>query len=270
MSLSTDERKDVAEAFITATDHRVPVIVQVGHNSLDEARTLAKHAAAAGADIVSATCPSYFKPTCVQTLVDCMADIASSVEEAPFYYYHIPVLTGSSIDIVEFLERGREKIPNLAGLKYTDTKLFEFQACQAVADGELDIVFGCDEMLLAALATGATAAIGSTYNAMAPLYQRLIEAFHRNDLQAARASQMQSIEFIRTLNQYPFHPAMKEVLRMRGIDVGRCRLPHRNLDAHEVQSLRSKLETIDFFHWNDSRESAVIGAARPPSDTFTT
>lgn len=261
MSLSTSERKSVAEAFIAATDHRVPVIVQVGHNSLAEARGLAEHAAESGADIISATCPSYFKPACVESLVDCMADIASSAEGVPFYYYHIPVLTGSTIDIVEFLERGRGKILNLAGLKYTDTKLFEFQACQAAAGGELDIVFGCDEMLLGALATGTTAAIGSTYNVIAPLYQHLIEAFQENDLKTARAEQIRSIGFIRTLNRYPFHPAMKEVLRMLGVDVGCCRLPHRNLDAHEVESLRSNLEAIDFFHWNDSRESAAIGAA---------
>ena len=133
MSLSTDERRAVTTAFIAAADRRVPVVVQVGHNSLAEARRLAEHAAESGADIVSATCPSYFKPSCVESLVDCMADIASSVEDVPFYYYHIPVLTGSTIDIVEFLERGRRKIPNLAGLKYTDTKLFEFQACQATA-----------------------------------------------------------------------------------------------------------------------------------------
>ena len=46
MSLSSDERKIVAEAYVQAADGRVPVIVQVGHNSLAEARQLAEHAQA--------------------------------------------------------------------------------------------------------------------------------------------------------------------------------------------------------------------------------
>jgi hypothetical protein len=38
MSLSSDERKAVLETFVDANDGRVPVIAQVGHNSLAEAR----------------------------------------------------------------------------------------------------------------------------------------------------------------------------------------------------------------------------------------
>ena len=44
MSLSSDERRSVAQTFVEAAAGRVPVIVQVGHNSLAEARELAAHA----------------------------------------------------------------------------------------------------------------------------------------------------------------------------------------------------------------------------------
>ena len=62
VSLSTPERKQVTEAYIAAAADRMPVVVQVGHNSLAEARDLAAHAEAAGADATSAMPPSYFKP----------------------------------------------------------------------------------------------------------------------------------------------------------------------------------------------------------------
>ena len=94
MSLSSDERRAVAKAYVQAADGRVPVIIQVGHNSLSEARHLAEHAQEIGADVLSATCPSYFKVSDVTTLVDCMAEVASAAPELPFYYYHIPALTG--------------------------------------------------------------------------------------------------------------------------------------------------------------------------------
>lgn len=250
MSLSCDDRRSVTEAFVTATAGRVPVIVQVGHNSLDDAKQLAAHAQQVGADAVSATCPSYFKVGTVGGLVDSMAEVASGAPELPFYYYHIPMLTGSKIDMVPFLTEGVARIPNLVGLKYTDTALHEFQECFELQNGRFDVVWGCDEMLLGALATGAQAAIGSTYNIAAPLYARLIEAFEKGDLQEARRLQGLSIQMIRTINLYPFHPAMKAVLKMKGIDVGGCRLPQGKLTAEEAKSLQGKLQSIGFFDWS--------------------
>ncbi len=60
--------------------------------------------------MISATCPSYFKVGDVPALVDCMQQIAAGAEGLPFYYYHIPALTGSQIDVVEFLKRGGDRI----------------------------------------------------------------------------------------------------------------------------------------------------------------
>jgi N-acetylneuraminate lyase len=249
MSLTTDERQRLTEQFVNATAKRVPVIVQVGHNSLAEARSLAAHAAAIGADVISATCPSYFKVHSVATLVDCMAEVAAGAPELPFYYYHIPSLTGSTLDMVEFLRRGGDRIPNLKGLKYTDTKLHEYLSCLRLDDGRFDVVWGCDEMLLGALATGAQGAIGSTYNIAPKLYQRLISAFEAGDLSQARELQAKSVQMIQAIVAYPFHAAMKAVLAWLGSPCGPCRLPQRELTAEESRQLRERLEVIGFFDW---------------------
>lgn len=250
MSLSGEERRLVTEAYVNAADKRVPVIAQVGHNSLQEAQQLAEHAQAIGADVISATCPSYFKVSDVESLIDCMEKLASGAPDLPFYYYHIPALTGSAIDVVEFLKRAGDRIPNLAGLKYTDTKLFEFQECLEVEDGRFDVVWGCDEMLLGAIATGGRGAIGSTYNIASPLYRRIIQAFSDNDLVEARRLQSLSIRMIRTLNGFPFHAAMKALLTMQGFDMGGCRLPQGCLAEGDVETLRSELDAIGFFEWS--------------------
>ncbi len=256
MSLSGVERRSIAEAYVTAAAGRVPVIVQVGHNSLAEASQLAAHAQEIGADLVSATCPSYFKVSDVATLVDCMAKLASGAPDTPFYYYHIPVLTGSTLDVVEFLKQGGDRIPNLAGLKYTDTKLHEFQQCLELDDGRFDVVWGCDEMLLGALATGARAAIGSTYNIAASLYRRVVTAFADGDFDESRRLQSLSVNMIRTLNHFPFHPAMKAVLGMQGFNMGGCRLPQGRLSDSDADTLRSELQSIGFFEWSQSEATA--------------
>lgn len=250
MSLSSDERKIVAEAYVQAADGRVPVIIQVGHNSLAEARGLAAHAQEIGADMISATCPSYFKVSTVDALIDCMAEIANGGPRLPFYYYHIPALTGSAVDVVEFLNRAGGRIPNLVGLKYTDTKLFEFQECLELENRRFDVVWGCDEMLLGALATGTGGAIGSTYNIAAPLYRRIVTAFGDGNFEEARRLQSLSINMIRVMNQFPFHSAMKAVLKMRGFDVGGCRLPQGNLNDNDIAELNTELTAIGFFEWS--------------------
>ena len=77
VSLTADERCNVAEAFVKSAAGRLPVIVQVGCESLAQARQLAAHAQDVGADAVSAVSPLYFKPDSVETLVASMAEIAS-------------------------------------------------------------------------------------------------------------------------------------------------------------------------------------------------
>jgi len=254
MSLTSAERRKVAEAYVDAAYGRVPVFIQVGHNSLHEARELAQHAQSIGADAVSATCPSYFKVGDVAALVNCMAEVAAGAPDLPFYYYHIPALTGSTIDIVEFLKRGGDLIPNLSGLKYTETKLHEFQRCLELDNGRFDVVWGCDEMLLGALATGCRAAIGSTYNIAAPLYRRIIDAFESHDFVEARKLQALSISMIDTLNHFPFHAAMKAVLKMRGFKFGGCRLPQGRLLDGDISALQDQLSATGFFEWSQPVE----------------
>ena len=249
VSLSTPERKQVTEAFIAAAANRVPVVVQVGHNSLAEARDLAAHAEAAGADATSAMPPSYFKPGSVKMLVECAAEIAAAAPRLPFYYYHIPVMTGVAVPMTTFLTAAARRIPNLAGLKYTANTLHEYQECVALEGGRFDVLFGFDELLLPALSVGAAGAVGSTFNIAAPLYRRVIDAFAKGDIEAARAAQLRAVQMIATIARHPFHPAMKVVLGWLGTPCGRCRPPLPDVSPGDQATLRAALEAIGFFEW---------------------
>ena len=234
----------VAEHYVASAAGKVPVIVQVGHNCLETAIELARHAQQINADIISANCPSYFKISDHETLLNFVEQLAAAALDKPFYYYHIPALTGSQINIVEFLDAAADRIPNLRGLKYTDTRLHEFQQCLRLRNHHFDCVWGCDEMLLGALATGAEAAIGSTYNVAAPIYQKLINAFIEGDIDTARNCQWKSIRIIDRMYQFPFHPAMKWLLSHQGFSMGHCRLPHPPLVAKDLEQLEANYPEI--------------------------
>jgi N-acetylneuraminate lyase len=258
VSLSTPERKQVTEAYVAAVKGRVPVVVQVGHNAIAEARDLAAHAQAAGADATSAMSPSYFKPGSVAMLVECCAQIAAAAPSLPFYYYHIPVMTGVGLPMLEFLKHATERIPNLAGLKYTASTIHEYQECVALDGGRFDVLYGFDELLLPALAVGAAGAVGSTFNIAAPLYRQVIEAFGRGDVDAARESQLKAVQMITTIARHPFHPAMKVILGWLGTPCGTCRPPLPELSAGDQAALRAALDAIGFFEWARPQVAGVV------------
>ncbi len=239
--LSNAERMATAEAYVAAAAGRLPVVVQVGHSSLAEARGLAAHAQKIGADAVSAVAPYYFKPGSVDVLLECLIEITSAAPQLPFYYYHIPHITGVGLDVVELLGRAGEKLPTLAGVKYTAPTLDELQALREVEDGRFDVLHGRDEMLLAGLAMGVRGAIGSTYNFAAPLYLRLIEAFDRGDLDEARRCQAASIALIRCILAIGGQAGLKAAMGIIGPDCGPVRLPLVTLSPEQTEHLKREL-----------------------------
>lgn len=252
VSLTCEERRAVTEAYVQAAGDDLITMVQVGHTSLSAAQKLAEHAQQCRVDVVSATCPFYFPITSVNTLVESMAEVAQGAPETPFYYYHIPVLTRTQVSIVEFLAEASERIPNLAGLKYTDTKVHEYQQCLLFADRAFDVLWGCDEMLLSALAVGAKGAVGSTYNIAAPLYNRIINIFESGDIAEVQKLQGSAVQLIATLMKHPFHPAMKQVMGFLGMPCGPCRNPLPRMETGDVALLRRDLQNIGFFDWDRS------------------
>jgi len=253
MSLTVQERRDVAAAYVQAAKGRLPVLVHVGHNSLREARSLAEHARQIGATAISAVPPSYFKPASVEALVSSLAEVAAGAPGLPFYYYHIPALSGVSLDMVEFLHVAAERLPTLAGLKFTSPVLHEFQACLEFAKDRFDVLFGLDEMLLSALSVGARGAVGSTYNFAMPLYRRILEAFARGDLAEARRFQARSVAMIRVLSRYRGMPGFKAAMRLIGQDCGPTRLPLVSLTTGEMAAMREELAATGFFEWAQQR-----------------
>lgn len=247
LSLSIEERKQIAEAYVKSANKRLKVFVHVGHSSVDEAKKLAAHAGEIGADAISAVSAFYFKPASVEVLVDCMAEIAEAAPKLPFYYYHMPAITGVNIDVLTFLELGAQRIPTLAGVKYTANTLHDYQRCLHYAGDRFDILFGYDELLLPALSIGARGAVGSTYSFAAPMYKKVMDLFHEGKINEAEQWQYRCVQMIGALSKYSPIPTQKAILKLLGIDLGGCRLPLKGLKEHEVQEIGNYLEDVDFF-----------------------
>lgn len=249
-SLSLEERKALAQRWsevVRGTE--LKIVVHVGANCLGDARMLAAQAQQLGAVAISALTPSYFKPRSLDLLIDCCGEIAAAAPETPFYFYDIPALTGVSMPMTEFLEKAPARIPNLAGIKFTNPDLMAYLQCLRADGGRWDIPWGIDEWMLGALAMGARGAVGSGFNFAAPLYHGLIAAFERGDLAAARDAQHRGTQLVTLFARYGYMGAAKATMAMLGVDVGPARLPNGSLDAAQTRALRGELEILGFFDW---------------------
>lgn len=247
-SLTADERLALAARWsevVRGTE--LKLVVHVGSNTLADSRAFAAQAQQIGADAIAAVAPSYFKPKSLGDLIACCEFIAGAAPEVPFYHYDIPPLTGVSFPMDKFLERAAEAVPTLVGVKYSNPDLAEYQRCLHASGGRFDVPWGIDEYLLAAMVLGGRGAVGSSYNFAAPLYHRLIAAFERGDLAAAREEQYLSVRLITLLAGFGYMASAKATMRFLGVEVGRARLPNANLDAEARGRLRAGLEEVGFF-----------------------
>ena len=247
--LSGEERKRVAEAYVQSSGGRIPVIVNVGHTSIVEARELAEHSAKIGADAISAMAPFYFKPETVEDLVGSMKEIARGAPQTPFYYYHSPSKTGVDLCMEAFLEQARERIPSLQGIKFSSVMTDQMMACIKACDGRYDILFGSDEHLINGMVCGAEGAVGSTYNYAAPLYRGVVEGIANGDVEKARACQWKALKMIRILTDYPFRHSLKVMMKFVGVDCGPSRRPIPLTTVQQEDQMKRRLDEIGFFDW---------------------
>ena len=184
----------------------------------------------------------------VEDLLDFCAPIAAACASLPFYFYDIPSLTGVNLSMLEFLQKAESRLPNLAGIKFTSTNFMSLQECLAFEGGRFAILFGCDEMLLGALALGVRGAVGSTYNYCAPLYHRIIAAHVAGDAEKARALQLKSVRLVRVLMQYGVLPAGKAAMSLVGVDCGPVRPPLHGLTEDQKTQLFGQIVELEILN----------------------
>ncbi|HXS54982.1 MAG TPA: dihydrodipicolinate synthase family protein [Hanamia sp.] len=248
VSMSIAERKAIAKAWADATNHDqdFKVMLFLGGTSITDCKELAIYAQQVGLYAISFTAPFYFKPADAATLAACCKEIADEVPDMPFYYYHIPVLTGVGFPMIDLLKNVAGKISNFAGIKYTHEDFMDFLSCVHFQDGHYDMLWGRDENMLPALAVGSKGAVGSTFNYAAPLYHDMIEAFNNNDLHKARALQQQSIDMITLLGKYGGIATGKAYMKLIGLDCGGFRLPVKNMSSEKFELFKKDVEQLNF------------------------
>ena len=224
--LSPEERRRAATLFLEASAGRLPVVVHCGAQTTADTVALAEHAAAQGADAVAAVAPPYYGFD-EEELARHFAAAAAACAPVPFFLYEIAARSGYAIPLT-VVERLREDVPNLAGLKVSDTP---FDRVEPYLVEGLDVFVGSEPLAAKALARGAAGVVSGLASAFPEVVAELVA-----DPTEKRAAQIAALRD--RLQRFPFVSALKVVLGGRGIGVREdVRAPLRRLTDTERTQL---------------------------------
>jgi dihydrodipicolinate synthase/N-acetylneuraminate lyase len=225
--LSLEERRRAAELYLAAArTHGLAVAVHCGAQTTADTAALAAHAAEAGAAAVAVIAPPYYALD--ERALECHFEAAAAAcAPLPFYVYEFEARAGYAVPI-PLIERLRETVPNLRGLKVSDKPWERVEPY--LLDG-LDVFVGAEALVARGLEYGAAGAVSG----LASVYPEVVSALvrERTPERGAEAERLRG-----ELERFPFHAAAKAVAARRGVPIGPdVRAPLRGLTDAELAEL---------------------------------
>ena len=230
--LSTAERERAAIVFRAALQGRL--IMHCGAQTTAETTWLAAHAAEIGADAVAVIPPPYF-PLDAAALTEHFVAAAEACAPLPFYIYAFAARSGYPVPI-EVVERVRQRAPNLAGLKVSESPFAKVEPFLGLG---LPVLIGSEPLIPPAMARGA---LGAVSGLAAAFPEVLRAALDQPDAGAeARLTALRG-----AMEAQPFVASVKHVLRRRGVPINPdLRRPMRPLTEAEAAALDASLLALE-------------------------
>lgn len=242
--LSVEERKRILESVMRVARGRIVVIAHVACNNTKDSVELARHAEFLGVDAVAAIPPIYFHLDDA-SIAAYWNTISAAAPKTDFIIYNIPQLAGVELSVPLFREM--RKNPRVIGVKNSSLPVMDIQKFME-AGGEDCVVFnGPDEQFISGRTMGASAGIGGTYAVMPELYLAMDQKIREGKLEEARRIQYQVNQIICAITDSGenLYAVIKEILRMKGMEIGGVRGPLKNLDPASLPQVRRCGEMID-------------------------
>jgi dihydrodipicolinate synthase/N-acetylneuraminate lyase len=223
--LSVAERRRAIDLYVEGP---LPVIAHCGAQSTANTVELASHAAEAGAAGVAVIGPPYFALD-DEALLAHLRAAAEACAPLPFYVYEFERVSGYAVP-VHVVERLRDTVPSLAGLKVSDAP---FDRVRPYLLEGLDVFIGAESLIGDGRAAGAAGAV----SALASAFPEVVAAAVRTG-DSTRAGELRA-----AIERFPRHAALKAVLRRRGLPLREdVRRPLRQLTDAERRDLLVTVE----------------------------
>jgi 4-hydroxy-tetrahydrodipicolinate synthase len=220
LHLTFDDRVRLVDLSVKRS--RVPILVGVGHSTLDGAVRLARAAAAAGAAGVLLMPPYFFRygQDDIREFYLRFADELAATTR--ILLYNIPFFTNEiAIDTaVELLTTGQ-----FAGIKDSSGNLDYFERLRTLnSEKPFSLLVGNDRIYTRARQRGAHGIVSGVACAVPELLVALDRAIRENSAEVARL-EARLQEFLAWHDQFPSPVAVKAATAARDLKVGPCATP---------------------------------------------
>jgi 4-hydroxy-tetrahydrodipicolinate synthase len=246
--LTPEENRRLVEITVEEAQGK-PVIAGTGAAGTQAALDLARAAGKAGASACLIVTPYFLHPS-DKGIYQHFYEIAKALPDMPIILYNIPQVVDAYLPrrVVEDLA----DIPNIVGLKDSSGNLTYTMEILEYAGDRIRILVGHDEVVLNALAGGASGMILASAQVYPDIWQAILQAVQSGDLVTARSLQRQVQKLSRIFCRYGGGVAVKQALKMMGVDAGRPRSPLKSVggallheDRAEIQLELEKLGKIE-------------------------
>jgi len=245
--LTPEENRRLVQITIEEAGGK-PVIAGTGAPGTRLALELARGAQEAGATACLIVTPYFLHPS-DKGIYQHYYEIARALPDMPIILYNIPQVVDAYLPrrVVQDLA----DIPNIVGLKDSSGNLTYTMEILEYAGDRINVLIGHDEVVLNALAGGASGMILASAQVYPEVWQQVLAAVRRGDLDTARDLQRRVQKLSRIFCRYGGGVAVKQALKMMGVDAGRPRSPLKSVggallheDRAEIQLELEKLEKI--------------------------
>jgi 4-hydroxy-tetrahydrodipicolinate synthase len=238
--MDREERRDVVSTVVKAANHRVPVIAGVSSPGTRDATNLARDATKAGADVIIATGPYYFK-TSAEGLIDHFQTLLENSGGLPLMIYNIPSWVGYNIPPKVVKKLAVRNPRRVVGVKFTTNDLSEFLDYLRLLRNDMSIMIGADALILPALVLGAAGAVVGSANVLPELTSQIFERYKEGNLDKAKELQRKLDPFSQTMDLGTFPAGLKAALKLIGLSCGPVRPPLVDLNSAGVRLVRASL-----------------------------
>lgn len=238
-----EERKLVLQEVAEASKKRLILIAHIGAPNTKDSVELAEFAAEVGYDALSSIPPIYF-PLSDQSVEAYWTEMATATS-LDFFIYNIPQLTNYNLPISVY--QNMLNIPQVIGVKNSSMSSLDIMTKKIYATKDVVVFNGPDEQYLAGRIMGADGGIGGTYGVMPELYLKLEELYSHGAILEAQKLQMELNIIISKLTSFSGHMycVIKEILKLRGYNIGTGRPPLKSVDIKDIDSIKEVSKYID-------------------------
>lgn len=221
--LTDDESEKLASAAKEAASEGKKIIAGTGRESTKITLEFTNRMADLGIDAVLIRTPSYFKARMDREALRKHYITIADQSKAPVLIYHIPQITGLSIDPELIIELSTH--PNIIGMKNSSGYLEFFGEIKSQLAPDFDYLLGAGGVIFLGLTLGASGGI-LRLAAVAPAEcVKLYNLFLEEKLDEARKLQLNLIPINKAIIQTHGIPGTKYALDLRGYYGGPSRLP---------------------------------------------